>query len=139
MYIIEIPTEHNLKDKKEINVCYELPYFKYRLYTLQMDSLKKRNISGAYQPFLANCANFNLGYRINIQGAWGHWIILQLTVHPKSHFCKSPSHSPCVPLACWSGGPNWCLPSLHEEIGLHLICSLKKYLQWLYKSQIVYI
>ena len=42
MYIIEIPTEHNLKDKKEINVCYELPYFKYRLYTLQMDSLKKK-------------------------------------------------------------------------------------------------
>ena len=79
MYIIEIPTEHNLKDKKEINVCYELPYFKYRLYTLQMDSLKKRNISGANQHLLANCANFNLGYRINIQGAWGDWVILQLT------------------------------------------------------------
>jgi len=25
-----------------------------------------------------------------------------------------------MPLGCWSGGPDW---SLHEEVGLHLICS----------------
>jgi len=33
-------------------------------------SEKKGNISGANQPFYANCANFNLGHQINIQGAW---------------------------------------------------------------------
>jgi len=37
------------------------------------------NISSANQPLSANHANFNLGYRINIQGAWGDWVILQLT------------------------------------------------------------
>ena len=28
-----------------------------------------------------------------------------------------------IPLGCWSGGPDWSLHGLHEEVGLHLIYS----------------
>ena len=31
-----------------------------------------------------------------------------------------------MPLGCWSGGPDWSLHSLHGEIDLHLICSLRR-------------
>ena len=70
----------------------------------------------------ANRANFNLGHQINIQGAWGDWVILQLTARLLSYFCKSPPHTPpTLPLKCWYGSPDW---SLHN---LHMICSLHKY------------
>jgi hypothetical protein len=61
------------------------------------------NISGANQPLRANRANFNLGQRINIQGAWGDWIILQLTV-----FCKFAR-------------TGWLAPDMFPNISIHVL------------------
>jgi len=51
------------------------------------------NISSANQPLSANHANFNLGYRINIQGAWGDWVILQLTTTLLQIPLTPPTHT----------------------------------------------